>query len=115
MLERINYGVPQGSILGSLLFLLYINDLPVSLRTTPKLFVDDTALLIAESSLSTLESLAESELNGISKWMLLNSLALHPNKTVVLNVSPSRTPSFSSLLLIMLRSKLRKSLNIWVF
>ena len=93
MLERINYNVPQGSILGPLLFLLYINDLPVSLQTTPRLFADDTALLIAESSLSTLESLAESEMKGISKWMLSNSLALHPNKTVALNVSPSRTPS----------------------
>ena len=93
MPEHNNYGIPQGSLLGPLLFLLYIIDLPVLLQTTPRLFPDDTALLIVQSSHSQLESLAESELKSISKWMLSNSLALHPNKTVALNVSPSRKPS----------------------
>ena len=79
--------------MGPLLFLLYINDLPTALQTTPRLFADDTALLISNSSFSKMESLAASELSRVSRWMASNGLTLHPNKTFALNVPPfSRKP-----------------------
>ena len=53
----------------------------------PRLFANDTALLIYESSFSKMESLGNSELSNISKWMIANRLTLHPNKTLALNVS----------------------------
>ena len=65
----------------------FINDLPTALQTTPRLFADDTALLISNSSLSKMESLAASELSSVSRWMSSNGLTLHPNKTFVLNIS----------------------------
>ena len=54
----------------------------------PRLFADDTALLIHESSFSKMNSLDESELSNISKWMIANGLTLHPKKTFALNISP---------------------------
>ena len=68
-LASIEYGVPQGSILGPLLFLVFINDLPAALKTTSRFFADDTALLATEKNFSDLEKLANSELRHLNRWM----------------------------------------------
>ena len=71
-LASVKYGVPQGSILGPLLFLVFINDLPAALKTTPRFFADDTALLATEKFFSDLEKLANSELYRLNRWMSVN-------------------------------------------
>ena len=53
---QINYGIPQGSILGPLFFLIYINNLPSCLDSTPRFFVDDSALLITGKDFDSMES-----------------------------------------------------------
>ena len=72
----INCGVPQGSILGSLLFLLYINDISnISSIIDIILFADDTNILFSEKCLTTLESRVNTEIQKIifkSKQKLIN-------------------------------------------
>ena len=56
--KQINHGISQGSILGPLFFLIYINDLPSCLDSTPRFFADDTTLLITGKDFDSMESLA---------------------------------------------------------
>ena len=77
----IDIGVPQGSVLGPLLFLLYINDLPLVTDSISKLYADDTCLLISAPTLNALQIKVNREVNKMYKWMLSNKLSLNYTKT----------------------------------
>lgn len=85
---QVQYGVPQGTILGPILFILYINDmfsLPLNGEIT--CFADDTALSISGESWEEAFLLAESDMNKLKMWMDLNILTMNVTKTQYITFS----------------------------
>jgi len=89
----VSCGVPQGSVLGPLLFLLYINDLPNSVPEGKiKLFADDTNLFVSAKTTNELESKANSYLRNLDNWLKANKLHLNTDKTCYSVFSPNKIP-----------------------
>ena len=77
--------VPQGFILGPLLFILFINDIVNTSNLTEFImFADDTILFFKHQNLITLYNIVNTELIQISKWFKLNKLSLNTTKTIIL-------------------------------
>ena len=82
VLRDITSGVPQGSSLGPLLFLIYINDFRLCLdKTETGHFADDTFIMYASRKLGQIESVVNHELKLVSNWLRLNRLSLNAGKT----------------------------------
>ena len=80
--QVIQTGVPQGSVLGPLLFLLYVNDLNKSIKNSRAYhFADDTNILLSNKSLELLAKEMNQDLKNLSQWLKANKLSLNVKKT----------------------------------
>jgi hypothetical protein len=75
-------GVPQGSILGPLFFILYINDIPNSVRSVELLlFADDTSIYYSHNDPNVLARVMNDALQNVDQWMRANKLSINTDKT----------------------------------
>ena len=95
---RVSSGVPQGSVLGPLLFLLYINDLPEGIKSQVRLFADDTAVYLTVDCLDDSRALQQ-DLDKLQRWEAAWDMEFNPSKCQVLHITRSRRPTQSQYIL----------------
>ena len=91
--KTLSHGAPQGSILGPLLFIVFINDMPNCLTKGQSIFLaDDTTILIAHTKYYTLINIGNEQLTRLNEWLITNKLILNAKKTkAVIFISRGKT------------------------
>ena len=84
-------GVPQGSVLGPVLFLIFINDLPEDINSRTRVFADD-CILYRQISSENDQQLLQEDLDRLATWEKTWGMEFHPQKCSVMRISRARTP-----------------------
>ena len=78
---KVNAGVPQGSVLGTLLFLVYINDLPDNIKSEMRLFADGSFLFTKVEGIERTQEKIEGDLATIGRWAYQWKMVFNPDIT----------------------------------
>ena len=105
----LNIGVPQGSVLGPLLFLLYINDMPNVTSLFMRLFADDTFLAFQHKNAKKLNKIVHHELDKVADWLIDNRLSLNVLKSKFMLVSRQKNLKRKMFKLNIKRKKLEQT------
>ena len=97
--KKCDCGVSHGSVPGPLLFTMYINDISSSVTNSPRLFADDTCLILQDKDLNTLHIKVTAEISSVSNSMAANKLTLNVAKSHVIVVEPNSRNSEQKLTL----------------
>ena len=98
--KPINIGVPQGSILRPLFYIVYVNDNYTALSCKPRLFADDTCFFSCSPTLSDLEQECNAELLNLRIWCDANRLQINPDKSAAIIIPPKLNNPMPSLNLL---------------
>ena len=94
---EVTSGIPQGSVIGPVLFIMYINDLPEVVKNEVYLFADDTKIYSKIGNITDSVSL-QSDLNSLSEWANKWLLAYHPDKCKVLRLGNRKDEPYDYML-----------------
>ena len=96
--QHIGAGVPQGSVLGPTLFLIYINDIIDNIKSTVKLFADDTNLYLCLDDPTQRANILNEDLGIIAQWALKWKVTFNPIKTKLVNFCRKLNPFYEPLI-----------------
>ena len=74
---KISCGVPQGSIVGPLLFLIYVNNMPQAVKSNLLLYADDSCLMYQHKDIAIIKKILNEDFQNISDWFVDNKLSIH--------------------------------------
>ena len=97
--SKLQSGVPQGSILGPTLFLLFINDLPLNMKyCEADLFADDTTIYTHSSNTNVIETKLQNDFHAANTWCLQNKMQINYDKTICMTIGTRKKVDNSNVL-----------------